>query len=211
MLGCVPKPPPPTPCSIQHMLAIVSPPRETIVKVSQSMARCSKEKSGPPETGDGGWRVRGERAKEQEWLMLTKWLVKPLFSSMSAMLAEMATSSGSCSKSLEEARGEGGGPVTTFACSGQSWWSPAPLILHPVHARHLTDAGNPEMSGQALSMRGTSWSGVSPAGSSSNQPRAASLPTGSLHPSVQACARLCITDDECAGKPARVCMSVPHS
>ena len=37
---------------------------------------------------------------------LTKWLVKPLFSSMSAMLAEMAMSSGSWSKSLREVGGE---------------------------------------------------------------------------------------------------------
>lgn len=114
------------PCSIQHMLAIVSPPRETIIKVSQSMARCSKEKSGPPETGDGGWGVRGERAKEQGWLTLTKWLVKPLFSSMSAMLAEMATSSGSCSKSLEEARGEGGGQLPPLPVLGKAGGA-----LHP--------------------------------------------------------------------------------
>lgn len=118
---------PPSPRgSIQHMLAIVSPPRETIVKVSQSMARCSKEKSGPPETGDGGWGVRGERAKEQGCLTLTKWLVKPLFSSMSAMLAEMATSSGSCSKSLEEARGEGGDQLPPLPVLGKAGGA-----LHP--------------------------------------------------------------------------------
>lgn len=71
------------------------------------------------ETKGGGSEVRGQRRAEVRGLALTKWLVKPLFSSMSAMLAEMATSSGSCSKSLEEARGRAA--VTTFVCSGQSW------------------------------------------------------------------------------------------
>lgn len=51
---------------------------------------------------DGNSDVRGEGSEMEA--SLTKWLVKPLFSSMSAMLAETATSSGSCSKSLQEAQ-----------------------------------------------------------------------------------------------------------
>lgn len=51
--------------------------------------------------------LKGQRSEgEGPGVSLTKWLVKPLFSSMSAMLAETATSSGSCSKSLREVGGE---------------------------------------------------------------------------------------------------------
>lgn len=65
------------------------------MKVQRSGGKCSDVRSVVSGSEGEGSRV-----------CLTKWLVKPLFSSMSAMLAEMATSSGSCSKSLREERGK---------------------------------------------------------------------------------------------------------
>lgn len=62
-------------------------------------------------------------------MSLTKWLVKPFFSSMSAMLAEVAMSSGSWLKSLREAGGEET-LVITLLC----WVAPgceAPCKVNP--------------------------------------------------------------------------------